>query len=73
MRIKDYELPDWVVSTTYGCNYTPDRDTYLQYQGWQIESHTKFSQSHFFMMISPISSHLSLPHPQLYHHLNTRS
>jgi len=29
-------------------------------------------QSQFLMIISPISSHVSLSHPQLYHHLRTR-
>jgi len=43
MRNQGYHLPDWVGNTSYRCNYTPDRDLYLLYRGWYIDSHTKFS------------------------------
>jgi hypothetical protein len=34
MRNQEYDLPDWVGKTSSRCNYTPDRDSYLLYQGW---------------------------------------
>jgi hypothetical protein len=43
MRKPEYGMPDWVGKTLYGCNYMPDWDSYLLYQGWEIDSHTKFS------------------------------
>jgi len=43
MRNHGYDLPDMVWKTSYGCNYTLDRNSYLQYQGWLLESDTKFS------------------------------
>jgi len=73
MRNQGYDLPDWVGKTSYRCYYTPDRDSYLPYRGWSIDSHTKFCKSQFLMMISLISSDLSLSCAQLYHHLRTRS
>ena len=42
IRKQGYNLPDWVQKTSYGCYYPPDRDTYLPYRGWSIDSHTKF-------------------------------
>jgi len=41
-RNHGYNLPDWVHKTSSGCYYTSDRDSYLQYRGWSIDSHTKF-------------------------------
>jgi len=38
-----YDLPDWVGMTSYRCIYMTDRDSYLLYRGWQIDSHTKLS------------------------------
>jgi len=73
MRNQGYNLPDWVGTTSYQCDYTPDRDSYLPYRGWSIDSHMKFSKSQFLLMISPISSDLSLSCAQLYHILRTRS
>jgi len=73
MRNQGYDLPDWVGKTSYRCDYTPDRDSYLPYRGWSIDSHPKFSKSQFLLMISPISSDLSLSCAQLYHILRTRS
>jgi hypothetical protein len=43
MSNNGYDLPDWVGMTWYRCYYTPDRDSYLLYWGWSIESYTKFS------------------------------
>jgi len=34
IRIQGYNWPDWVGKTSYRCNYTPDRDSYLPYWGW---------------------------------------
>jgi len=68
MANQEYDLPNWVWNTSYRCYYPPDRDSYLPYRGWSIDSHTKFSKSQFLMMISPISSDLSLSCAQLYHH-----
>jgi len=34
MRNQGYELPDSVGKTSYPCNYTLDRDSYLPYRGW---------------------------------------
>jgi len=73
MRNQGFDLPDWVGKTSYRGNYTPDRDSYLPYRGWSIESHTKFAKSQFLMTICPINSHLSTSRPQLYRHLRTRS
>jgi len=44
MRNEKYALPDWVGKTAYWCNYMPDRDSDLPYQGWLIDSHTKLSE-----------------------------
>jgi len=44
MRNQGYDLPDWVGKTSYRCYYRPDQDSYLLYQGWSIDSHTKFFQ-----------------------------
>jgi len=52
-------LPDWVGKTSYRCYYTPDRDSYLPYWGWSIDSHKKFSQvpvSHDDFPPSPLVS-----------------
>jgi len=73
MRNQGYDLGDRVWKTSYRGDYWPDRDSYLPYRGWSIDSHTKFSTSQFLMMISPISSDLSLSCAQLYHHLRTLS
>jgi len=43
MRNDGYDLPDWVGKTSYQCYFAPDRDWYLPYRGWSIDSHTKFS------------------------------
>jgi len=49
LRNLEYDLlnwvsrrPDWVQKTSYRCYYPPDQDSYLPYQGWSIDSHTKF-------------------------------
>jgi hypothetical protein len=34
MSNQGYDLPNWVGMTSYRCNYTPDRDSYLLYRGW---------------------------------------
>jgi len=34
MSNEGYDLPDWVGMTSYRCNYTLDRNSYLLYQGW---------------------------------------
>jgi hypothetical protein len=73
MANQEYDLPDWVWKTSYRCYYTPDGDSYLAYQRWSTDSHTKFSESYFLMMISLISSDLPCIYAQLYHHLRTRS
>jgi len=73
MRNQVYDLPDEVVKTSYSFNYSTDWDLYLPYRAWQIDSHTKVSKLQFFMIICPISSHLSVSRPQLYRHLRTRS
>ena len=44
MRIKGYNVPDWVGKTSYRCYYMPDWDSYLPYQGWSIHLHTNFSE-----------------------------
>jgi hypothetical protein len=58
MRNQEYNLPDWVSKTSYGCYYLPDQDMYLPYRdlylpyrelyllywGRLIDSHTKFPQ-----------------------------
>jgi len=44
MGIQGYDLPDWVEKTLYRCYYTPDCDLYVPYRGWEIYSHTKFSE-----------------------------
>jgi hypothetical protein len=43
MRNQGYDLLDWVVKASYRCNYTLDRDSYLLYRGWLLDSHTEFS------------------------------
>jgi len=69
IRNQGYNLPDWVGKTSYRCNYTPDRDSYLPYRGWHLDSHTKFSYvqvSHddFPHLLSSLSfSSSSLPSP----------
>jgi hypothetical protein len=73
MTNQEYNVPDRVKKTSYRCYFPPDRDSYLPYRGWSIDSHTKFSKSQFLMMISPISSDLFLSRAQLNHHLRTRS
>jgi len=73
MRNQRYGLPERFGKTSYWWYYTPDWDLYLLNQGWLIVSHTMFSKSQFLMMISPISSHLSLSHPHLYHYLGIGS
>jgi hypothetical protein len=40
MRNPGYDLPDWVGKTSYRYIYTADRDSYLPYRGWSIDSHT---------------------------------
>ena len=70
MRKQGYDLADWVWKTSYQCRFAADRDSYLPYRGWSIDSHKKFSKSQFLMMISP---DLSLSCAQLYDHLRTRS
>ena len=34
LRYPGYDLPDWVVKTSYWCYYLPDRYLYLPYLGW---------------------------------------
>jgi hypothetical protein len=70
MRNQGYDLPDWVGKTSYRCYYPPDRDSYLLYQDGKLTRTRNSLKSQFLMMISPISC---LSHPQLYHHLRTRS
>jgi len=55
MTNQGYDLPDWDEKTSYWCNYTPDRDSYLPYRGCYIDSHTKFCKSQVLMLICPIS------------------
>jgi len=43
MGNQGYDLPDSVAKTLYRCYYRPDRDSYVPYRGWYIDSHTKFS------------------------------
>jgi len=43
MRNQGYDLPDWVEKTSYWCYDPPDRDSYLPFRGWSIDSHMKFS------------------------------
>jgi len=53
----------------YQCNYPPDEDSYLQYWGWSIDSHMKFSQvpvshddfPHLLWSLSFMCSTLPLP------------
>jgi hypothetical protein len=59
--------------TSYRDDYPPDRYIYLPYQACSIHSHTKSRKFGFLIIISPISSHLCLSRPQLYHHLRTWS
>jgi hypothetical protein len=74
IRIEAYGLLDWVRKTLYQCNYTPDRDMYLPYWGWQIDLHMKFSSvpgshddfAHTLSSLSFLS--LNLPSPK-----NTKS
>jgi len=77
MRNQRYDSPDRVGKTLYLCNYRPDRDSYLLYRGWYIDSDTKFSYvpvSHddFPRLLSALSfSSSSLPSPnntKLSHH-----
>ena len=42
-RNQGYEIPDKVGITSYRCDYMPDRDSYLLYQGWLTDSQKKFS------------------------------
>jgi len=72
-RIQRYDFPDWVGKISNRCNDTPDRNIYLPYRGWYIDSHMKFSKSQFLMVICPISSDLSPSRHQIYRHLRTRS
>jgi len=79
MRNQGYDLPDWVWKTSYRCNYSLDRDSYLPYRGWLIDSHTQFSQvpvshddfPHLLPSLSFLSSTLPSPkntklsHPSL--------
>jgi hypothetical protein len=76
MRNPRYDLPDWVGKTSYRCNYSPDRESYLPYQGWSIDLHTKFSEvplSHgdflsslsFLSSILPSPQNMRLSHPYL--------
>jgi len=53
MTNQEYDLRDWISKTSYRCYYLPDWVPYLQYRGWSIDSHMKFSKSQFLMMISP--------------------
>ena len=71
MRNRGYDLPDWVPKTSYRCNYTPDRDSYLLYGDGQLTCTQDSLKSQFLIMISPAPSHLSLSCPQFYHHLKT--
>ena len=77
MKNPDYYLPDWVQKTSYWCYYASDRDWYLQYRGWYIDSHTKLlevtvSHHDFPHLISSLSfAFLTLPSPKnakLSHH-----
>jgi len=43
MRNQGHDFPHWVGKTSYQCDYIPDWNSYLWYQGWIIDSHTKFS------------------------------
>ena len=73
MRNPGYNIPDWVGKISYQCNQTPDRDSYVLYRDGKLPRTQRSIQSQFLMMISPISSHLSLSRPQVYHHRRTRS
>ena len=73
MGNQEYDLPDRVPQDSYRRYFPLNWTSYLPYQGWSIDLHTKFSKSHFLMMITPISPNLSLSCAQLYHHLRTRS
>ena len=70
MRHQEYEWPDWVLKRSYQCDNLPDRHSYLPYQGWYIDSHTKFSQvpvfhDDFHQLLSFISvSSSTLPSPK---------
>jgi len=73
MRNEGYDLLDCVGKTSYWCVDKSDRDSYLSYRGWYVDSHTKFSKSQFPFMICSSSSNISPSYPQLYLHLRTRS
>jgi hypothetical protein len=77
MSYPGYDLPDWVGKASYRCYYTPDRDSYLPYWGWKIDSHMKFtsvpiSHDYFPRTLSSLSFMSSiLPSPKnakLSHH-----
>ena len=69
MRNQEYEFPDWVQKTSYRCYNPPDRDSYLPYREWEIESPTKFSSvpvsdadfPHLLSSLSFLSSALPSP------------
>jgi hypothetical protein len=43
MTNQGYTLPDWIGKTMYWCYYTLDRNLYLPYWVWQIDTDRKFS------------------------------
>jgi len=79
MSNQGYDFHDWVGMTSYRCYYTQDRNLYLLYRGWSIDSHTKFSKvpvSHddfprtltslcFLSSILPSPENTKLSHPSL--------
>jgi len=71
MRHRQSHLPECDEQTLCRSYYPPDRDSYLSYRGWSIESYLKFFKSQFLIMLSPISSDLSVSCAQPYHHLRT--
>jgi len=44
MRNQGYDGPDWVGKTLFWFYFVPDRDLYLPYRGWSLDSHTKSSE-----------------------------
>jgi hypothetical protein len=73
MRNRQYDLPDWVGKTSDQCIYTPDRDFTCHIRDGYLACKQNSLKSQCVMMILPISSHLSLSRPQLYHYRKTRS
>jgi len=87
MQNQAYDLPDLVGKTSYRCNCTPDRDSYLLFQGSQIDLYTKFSYlsvSHhyfphtlsslsFLSSILPSPKNTKVSHPSLFLHTIIKS